>query len=154
MDRPAGGIQAPEPVCDAGPAVRFPMAFELELAHGLCVGVRIPADIDELPVAELAQLDAEEQRYAGSLRKLRQLTWVAGRVAMHRALDQLGVPAAAVLPNDRGAPILPRGVVGSISHKRTLAVAMVADSSAAPSESISRSAGRPAAISPGECSPR
>ena len=47
---------------------------------------------------------------------------------MASALTQLGERPFAVLPNDRGAPLLPEGVAGSISHKSTLAVAMVARS--------------------------
>lgn len=45
---------------------------------------------------------------------------------MRAACRQLGVRPAPILSDAHGAPVLPEGLVGSISHKRTLAVAMVA----------------------------
>src|SRR5690606_3483050 len=77
--------------------------------------------------AAVPGLGFDEQRHAGALRGYRQVTWVAGRLAMRAALLRLGVDAAAILADERGAPVLPPGVVGSISHKRELAVAMAAE---------------------------
>jgi enterobactin synthetase component D len=45
---------------------------------------------------------------------------------MHAALVDLGLDASPILATQRGAPELPAGVTGSISHKRTLAVALAA----------------------------
>ena len=45
---------------------------------------------------------------------------------MRTALTLSGVDAPAVLPDARGAPALPGGVVGSVSHKDAIAVALVA----------------------------
>ena len=105
----------------------FSVVFDLQLAHGLCSGVHIPPWQGALPDEALGRLSGEEQRYATALAQGRQSTWVAGRIAMRRALQRLGVKADSTLPDDRGAPILPSTVVGSISHKRTLAVAMVSE---------------------------
>jgi 4'-phosphopantetheinyl transferase EntD len=51
---------------------------------------------------------------------------VAGRLALRAALEDLGLGGAPLLATDRGAPLVPEGALGSISHKRTLAVAVAA----------------------------
>jgi 4'-phosphopantetheinyl transferase EntD len=99
------------------------VAFRLELPHGLCAGVEIPA---EMPEASMAALRPEERAAAEQLSPTRRLTWVAGRLALRAALDDLGIDTAPLLASDRGAPLLPAGALGSISHKRTLAVALAA----------------------------
>lgn len=103
------------------------IVFARELPHGLCLGVRIPDGDTGVPPDILARLDADEARYAAGLAQPRQPTWVYGRLALRTALQRLGIPAPPLLPNARGAPRMPRGMVGSISHTRTLAVALVAE---------------------------
>jgi 4'-phosphopantetheinyl transferase EntD len=102
------------------------IAFDLRLEHGRCVGVRLPdgdaPGVDALP--------AEEQAFAAKLTVVRRRTWVGGRVALRQALLHAGLEAPAVLADARGAPSLPPGVWGSISHKETLAVALVASATA------------------------
>lgn len=113
--------------------MRFSTVFELDLPHGMCVGVRIPDGLETLEPREIAELAPAEVHHAENLRRLRRVTWVAGRVAMRRALGQATEPAPdrpAILPDGRGAPVLAPGLAGSISHKRTLAVAMVSDAAA------------------------
>lgn len=62
----------------------------------------------------------------------RRATFVAGRVAMRDALQQAAADGSmeladsAILRTARGAPLLPSSVTGSITHKRTLAMAAVA----------------------------
>lgn len=109
----------------------FGIEFEIELPHGLCVGVRIPdrGEGSDRPAAgeeAMARLTEHERRHAGSLHDLRRRSWIAGRLAMRAALERMGVRPHAIMPDPRGAPCLPGGVVGSISHKSTLAVAMAA----------------------------
>jgi 4'-phosphopantetheinyl transferase EntD len=111
--------------------VAIDLAFELTLEHGLCVGVRIPsadAALDEL----VAHLAPEEQAKAARLPRPRRRTWVGGRAAMRQALARLGRGLDAVTDDvtgigtdDRGAPVLPPGVLGSITHKEELAAALV-----------------------------
>jgi 4'-phosphopantetheinyl transferase EntD len=59
---------------------------------------------------------------------VRRRELVAGRTALHAALAELAPAVAAepILADDRGAPILPAGWVGSVSHKGTRAAALVA----------------------------
>ena len=96
--------------------------FRLELPHGRCVGVEIPAALD----SALLSLKLPEQRHAAQLSEVRRPSWVAGRVALRAALDDLGIEAGPLLATDRGAPLMPEQVLGSISHKKELAVGLAA----------------------------
>ncbi|ACY18374.1 4'-phosphopantetheinyl transferase family protein [Haliangium ochraceum] len=102
------------------------IAFERELPAGVCVGVAIPMmEEGDARVAITGLLD-EEQRVASALAARRQPTWVAGRLALRAALQRLGASPGPLLVSARGAPTLPEGFVGSISHKADLAVALAA----------------------------
>lgn len=109
------------------------IAFETPVPHGLCVGVHFP---DRGPIIRASggltgeavpvELSEDERRHAGSLHPGRRPSWVAGRMALRTALARLGAQPGAILADDRGAPVMPEGVVGSISHKAGLAVALAA----------------------------
>jgi len=88
--------------------------------------VHIPDAPDPVPGEVLDRLDPEEAALARSLRMYRQVQFVGGRLAMRAAFEQIGAAPAPVLSDDRGAPVLPSGLSGSISHKRDLALALVA----------------------------
>lgn len=90
--------------------------------------IHIPDSPDPVPEQILAELPPEEAEHAQSLRGYRQVQFVGGRMALRLALEQLGVRAGAMLPDERGAPVVPEGLAGSVSHKRTIAVAMAARS--------------------------
>lgn len=81
--------------------------------HGRCVIVEVEAEVP---------LVGEEVEHAARLPDTRRREFVAGRTAL-RSL--LGEPVA-ILPDDRGAPRLPTGWVGSISHKGAVAAALIA----------------------------
>lgn len=107
----------------------FPLMFHDTLTHGAVVAVGLPLSLPEVSVPEAirARLHPEEWQHAESLRSVRRLTWIGGRLALRAALERHGAPASfPVLSNDRGAPTLPTGFVGSVSHKRSIAVALVA----------------------------
>jgi 4'-phosphopantetheinyl transferase EntD len=95
------------------------IAFRLDLPHGRCVGVVVPERLPTVP-------EIPEREIALALREGRRPGFVAGRVALRAALEDLGVAAGALTIGDRGAPVLPAAAVGSISHKRTLAVGLAA----------------------------
>lgn len=106
----------------------FDIAFHEATPHGVLTAVTIPDTPDPVPEAALERLTPQERELAVELGGYRQVQFVGGRLAMQGALRQLGAPQEPVLQTDRGAPVLPRGFVGSVSHKRTIAVAMVARS--------------------------
>jgi enterobactin synthetase component D len=94
---------------------------ELALAHGACVIVEL-SDED----AALARLAPAEQDRARALPQLRRREYLAGRTALHLALAQVsGDLGPPILSDDRGAPLLPAGWVGSVSHKGVLAAALI-----------------------------
>ena len=107
----------------------FNIAFHHATAHGIVSAVNIPDSPDPVPEETLRRLPDTEREYALTLRGYRAVQFVGGRIAMRAAMDQIGIRPLAVLSDDRGAPVLPRGISGSISHKGNLALAMVARAS-------------------------
>jgi|GEM_PF-1073326 len=70
-------------------------------------------------------LHLDEIALAETMSALRRETFLAGRLAL-RSASRATIPSLelpALLTDHRGAPQLPIGVLGSISHKRTRAVA-------------------------------
>jgi enterobactin synthetase component D len=57
---------------------------------------------------------------------LRRAGWVGGRIALRAALSDLSLDVPPILSTPRGAPLLPAGARGSISHKKGLVVALAA----------------------------
>jgi len=94
----------------------------------LLYGVHLPSV--ELPIEDswTASLHPKEKSYAEDLKAHKKISWVGGRVAIRTAMGPLDNSREAILSGPYGAPILPKGLTGSISHKKTLAVAMVARS--------------------------
>jgi 4'-phosphopantetheinyl transferase EntD len=106
----------------------FAIAFARDLPFGRCVGVTLPAvDVGDDGPARLPALHPDEAAHALALPAARRATWVGGRVALRAALADLGIAASEpILATARGAPALPAGAAGSVSHKRSLAVALAA----------------------------
>jgi len=110
----------------------------LTLEHGVVAAVAVSADDDpravrlpeDPPVGleeALTSLHPDERAVAAQLGAVRRRDWVAGRLALRAALHHAGGGAdAPILADDRGAPVLPTGALGSVSHKRGLAVAIAA----------------------------
>lgn len=86
----------------------------------------IPDAPQPVPEDVLERLLPEEAEHARTLRGYRQVQFVGGRVALRHAVGQLGIKAPPILSTPRGAPIVPGGIVGSVSHKRELAIGMAA----------------------------
>lgn len=110
----------------------------LTLAHGACVVVELA---DE--AAARAHLPPAEQQRALELSPVRRAEYTAGRTALHFALAAAqGQPSAVsltptsfadvdpILSDDRGAPLLPASWRGSVSHKGSLAAALIAPAGA------------------------
>ncbi|HVY38951.1 MAG TPA: 4'-phosphopantetheinyl transferase superfamily protein, partial [Polyangia bacterium] len=65
--------------------------------------------------------------FARGLADARRASWIGGRVALRAALDAAGLRATGpILATAEGAPQLPAGALGSVSHKTGLAVAIAA----------------------------
>jgi 4'-phosphopantetheinyl transferase EntD len=110
--------------------VSVPSAFALSLPHGHCTGLVIAADVDLAAVAQ--ELHEDERAIAETLAPRRRRTWVLGRIALRRSLVAIGIEAGAIGSTARGAPALPPGVTGSISHKEDFVVALAAPDALGP----------------------
>ncbi len=104
----------------------FARRFTARLPFGTCVGVALPPSAP--PEAEWpAALHPEERAFARGLPDERRASWLGGRAALRAALEAAALPASApILATAQGAPRLPPGSLGSISHKTGLAVALAA----------------------------
>jgi enterobactin synthetase component D len=107
------------------------------LPHGELAAVSLPIvsadhDVDAALAEARAQLRPDEWAMADALARPRRLAFVGGRVALRTGLAAIAPEQAdaPVLRTARGAPRMPEGTIGSISHKRRLAVALVARPSA------------------------
>lgn len=76
----------------------------------------------------LPELSEPERRLVESWAPHRQHEFATGRLCALRARSDLGVEAGNLLPDADGVPLWPEAVVGSISHSRGVAMAVVARS--------------------------
>lgn len=111
----------------------FNLLLQSTLPHGVLSAVRLPSasDVDSTEAAlrvARPQLRPEEQVLADSLTVARRVSFVGGRIALRAAMETVAPHArdASVLRTTRGAPLMPEGVLGSVSHKRRVAMALVA----------------------------
>lgn len=103
----------------------YTLAFQHATAHGVVAAFHIPTVADPVPDEVLARLHPDEAAFARDLRAFRQIQFVGGRLALREAARHVAGRLPAVLPDARGAPRLPEGIVGSVSHKNDVALAMV-----------------------------
>ncbi|MGO1378715.1 MAG: 4'-phosphopantetheinyl transferase family protein [Corynebacterium sp.] len=82
-----------------------------------------PGDLIDL--AHYEELDDDERRIVGAAVDSRRSEFGDGRWCAHRALRGLGVDGP-ILRGDKGMPLFPDHVTGTISHTRGLRVALVA----------------------------
>jgi enterobactin synthetase component D len=115
----------------------FAVMFQRQLPAGLCVGVSLPQETD---FATPPGLHPDEAAFLQASPAARRATFVGGRVALRAALAALGAAAdeavGPILPTPRGAPAVPPGFVASISHKRTIAVAIAARAEPTPRTTV------------------
>jgi 4'-phosphopantetheinyl transferase EntD len=108
--------------------IPFSTAFTQAVQFGLLTAVHLPDDPSPVPEEVLARLPKAELEHAHTLKGYRQVSFVGGRLALHETLGQLRMPNDPILNDAHGCPVMPDGMAGSISHKRTLAIALVARS--------------------------
>jgi phosphopantetheine--protein transferase-like protein len=109
-----------------GRVKHFQVEIKDALPHGVLAGVSLPGTGAAVPDEVLSRLHADEVATAASLRAFRQESFVGGRLAAQAALRFLGLRPGPVHQGPRGEPVAPEGLTLSISHKRHLAVALVA----------------------------
>jgi 4'-phosphopantetheinyl transferase EntD len=82
------------------------------------------ADLDD--VGQDIPLHPQEAAYVGSAAPKRQRDFLLGRACARAALLQVGLAEQAIPMETDGAPVWPQGLVGSITHTRGYAAALVA----------------------------
>ena len=92
----------------------MPRSEQVDTPHGRCIVL----ELDEGD----APLVGDEVALAAALAPTRRRELAAGRAALREALGM----NVAILSDDRGAPVMPSGWVGSISHKGPHAAAIAA----------------------------
>jgi enterobactin synthetase component D len=120
--------------------VSFVVRFQRELPTGVCVGVSLP---DDPGFAPPPALHPGEAAFVHASPAARRASFIGGRLALRAAIAALGAetgdaaaPSSPILSTPRGAPALPPGFVGSISHKREIAVAIAARAEPTPRTTI------------------
>lgn len=108
------------------PYAPYTPAFVVALPHGIAAGVHLPDAPNPVPTEILARLHPDERAHATTLGGYRQVQFVGGRLALGELFPELGLRRSPVLTNTHGAPVLPAGVTGSVTHKNDLAIAMIA----------------------------
>jgi enterobactin synthetase component D len=108
------------------PRIAWSIAFLHALPHGMVVGIHLPEGAEPVPGEVLSRLAPQERELAETLRAYRQVQFVGGRLALAAAFGEMGARRASVLTDEHGAPTLPDGFVGSITHKSDLAVGLLA----------------------------
>ncbi|MFB7335727.1 4'-phosphopantetheinyl transferase [Streptomyces adustus] len=91
------------------------MTAQALIAPLLPAGVVVAEERGDPPHARLL---AQEAAHVARSVPERRREFTTVRLCARRALAQLGVPAAAILPGPHGAPQWPAGVVGSMTHCR------------------------------------
>jgi 4'-phosphopantetheinyl transferase EntD len=74
------------------------------------VAVATRGDVDDV------ELFPEEERAIGRAVEKRRMEFATVRACSRAAYERLGLPAAAVVPGEKGEPSWSEGVVGSITH--------------------------------------
>lgn len=127
MDGGGASYQYPDKLALPRP---FDTAFALPVMDGgVFLTVHLPIDdssvASTLPVEELHHRELE---VFGGMKPHRQTSFAGGRIALRRALRAAGETAFAnkpVLSASSGAPAVPSGIVGSISHTHGVAAAFI-----------------------------
>lgn len=90
----------------------------------------LPAEVaaeDIVGFDPAAELLPEEQSLVAKAVEKRRLEVANVRTAARRALARIGVPAVPILHGNKGEPLWPAGIVGSLTHTRGYCAAAVAD---------------------------
>ena len=98
--------------------------------HGILAGVALPAPGSEPPEIALQRLHPRERAACAGMAGVRLDQWVGGRLALQHCLRRLRGRRQPFLRGPGGEVLAPRHLSASISHKRSLAVALLGQASA------------------------
>lgn len=90
------------------------------------VGPRAAVAVRRIGAVPPGALHDAEARTVARASQVRRLEMAAGRSAARAALAAFGIMDVTIPRGERGIPLFPQGFVGSITHTREVAVAVVA----------------------------
>jgi len=88
---------------------------------GALIAASCPGNI---PDSAWQVLHSAERNHCAQLPPHRRREWLSGRLCLRAALSLVGNADVPLLSQPSGAPAIPEGISGSISHKRVYAVAL------------------------------
>lgn len=101
--------------------------FDTTLLSTSTIAVKLVEEKKDILTEERVLLD-ETSLIKDKWSPVRQKTFIMGRIAAHNAVRTLGLEDIPILRGRDGMPIWGKDAVGSISHKDTIAVAIVGKS--------------------------
>ncbi len=112
------------PKVDDGNKAELPTVRTHLIGYTQSVHIAVVTSLNESSLLPL--LHPDEVAVAASMGAIRRESYIAGRVALRAAVSQVDNRFAEqpLLHNDRGAPTVPHGVIGSLSHKANHAIAV------------------------------
>ncbi len=114
---------------EKGNWMNYQILFEETLPLGHLTAVSLPEPSGHRGESTLGSLESPERSVALDLPERRRIPWIGGRIALKNSLKHFEAPIVPILATPRGAPRLPSGFVGSVSHKKAKAVGLVAPDS-------------------------
>ena len=99
---------------------------------------QLSASMDALPLSgiklaggivsdDIKQVNEKEFRLIFSAGVKRQREFLCGRHYAHQILDSMGYGGVVISKNEKGCPVWPGGITGSISHTNDYCVVVIAD---------------------------
>ena len=127
---PSHASAAPASATDFGVTLTVESFVPYGVFASVEIGVSSPAREAPREPFETHGLHEAELAFAASLPTLQSAGFIAGRRALRAALGRIApdTTIGPLLRTHRGAPTLPTGLTGSISHKRSRAIAVAAPS--------------------------
>jgi len=116
-------LTPPSPRIAGPPRAHWTPAVLQDCPYGVLVCATCPG---EVPANVLDGLHLREREHASTLPEGRSREWIGGRLCLAAALASVPALRVPLLPLPSGAPAVPEGHVGSISHKGPLALALAA----------------------------
>jgi len=104
----------------------FQTLFVKAHEFGTICAIKIPGG--EPSERDIARLHPQEAQALSRFKMSRRSTWVGGRLALAQACEALDESFRPILNDERGAPVLPTGLTGTLTHKNNIAISLVAHS--------------------------
>ena len=104
----------------------FSTVFRGASPFGIFFAVHLPDSLEIIPQREWNLLHKKEQEKSKIFKGLRKISYIGGRLAAKKALQSIQKEHLFIDMDPYGAPRLPKPLSVSISHKKDIAIALLA----------------------------